>query len=134
MFIQHQIQTTPEFWVDFSIVSGRVHAFYCTPTTPLASLSIRRDQIDSICLNWVVNDGQSQSPPPDTQDGDISPTFMKDEKVLFFHIVLNVDFEAVNNEIQSFAGKQYRSIYFVFRDGRLVEKVMQDMGYNIHMV
>lgn len=114
--------------MDFSIVSGRLHAYYSIPgAAALASLSIRRDQIDSVCLNWVVNDSQDLE-----QDGDTQSTFAKDEKVLFFHIVLSVDFDVVSSDIESLTEKGYRSIYLVFRSGELVEKLMKDMGYSVH--
>ncbi|ODM99233.1 hypothetical protein Ocin01_07457 [Orchesella cincta] len=131
---QHVLNSGLDFWVDFSIVSERIHAFYSIPEAPLLSLSIRSDQIDSVCLNWVVNDGQSQIDSEDIgADTQSSSTFKKNEKVLFFHVVLSVDFEEISNDVEALRGTGNRSMYFVFRDGELVEKVMKEMGYHQHM-
>ncbi|CAL8143237.1 unnamed protein product [Orchesella dallaii] len=133
---EHMINLDIDFWVDFSIGSGRIHTFYSFPESgaSLLSLSIRSDQVDSVCLNWVVNDGsQVDSEETRLNSQRTSSTFMKDEKVLFFHVVLNVDFDAISVDVDALLGKGYRSMYFVFRSGERVEKVMKEMGFHQHL-
>lgn len=60
-------------------------------------------------------------------------TFSKDEKVLFFHIVLNTSVNMFHDD-ENLPGTETKSLYFIFLNGQLVEKVMKEMGYHLHIV
>lgn len=99
-------------WMDFSLGSGRFHCFYMSNDESFPSMNVRKDEIDSVCLNWVENDDHSESL----------------QKLLFFHIIL------LPNTLGSRCCGGHSTIYVVFQSGKLVEEILRNMAYPQHKV
>lgn len=100
--------------------------------SPIVSLTIRKDQVESVCVNWVTSDGKTPTLSSLTQNSGDNL-----DRVVFLHLVLNVSFHEITTDVPGLTKhKNPRSIYFAFENvsDTLMGDMIRQMDYIIHKV